>query len=191
MPTRLAALTLLTLLPAFPQSPLSAATFGGSGNDSIRSMTVDASGNIWVVGTTFSADLPMLNAFQTANSGTQVVVSTDAGATWKPLSSPLSDVTQRQRTAMAVDPANASTVYAGSGNDVCKSIDAGRHFHCVALPSASFATLTSLAIDPHQSTTVYASLTNPGGCLQKYGWRANLGPTPVWDCQAPPSIPLS
>lgn len=163
MPTRLAALTLLTLLPAFPQSPLSAATFGGSGNDSIRSMTVDASGNIWVVGTTFSADLPMLNAFQTANSGTQVVVSTDAGATWKPLSSPLPDVTQQQRTAMAVDPANASTLYAGSGNDVCKSIDAGRNFHCVALPLASFATLTSLAIDPHQPATVFASLTNPGG----------------------------
>ena len=160
---RLAALTLLALLPAFSQSPLSSTTFGGTGSDSIRSMAVDASGNIWVVGTTFSADLPLLNAFQTTNAGTQVVVSTDAGATWKPLSSPQPNVNQQQPAIMAVDPTNASTLYVGSGNNVCKSIDAGRHFHCVALTLASFATLTSLAIDPHQPATVYASLTNPGG----------------------------
>jgi uncharacterized protein (TIGR03437 family) len=125
-------------------------------------MAVDAAGNIWVVGTTFSTDLPLLNAFQTINSGTQVVFSTDAGATWNPLSSPQPNANyDRQPATMAVDPTNASTLYVGSGSNVCKSTDAGHHFNCVALPVV--ATLTSLAIDPRQPATVYASLATPGG----------------------------
>ena len=111
MLTRFAALALFTLLPAFSQ--LSTRIFGGSGDDSIGSMAVDASGNIWVVGTTFSADLPLLNAFQAINSGTQVVFSTDAGATWNPLSSPQPGANFEQPATMAVDPTNASILYVG------------------------------------------------------------------------------
>src|SRR5450432_2229834 len=103
MLTRFSVLVLLTLRPAFPQNTISTATFGGTGSDAIRSMAVDASGNIWVVGTTFSADLPLLNAFQNTNSGTQVVFSSDSGATWNPLSSPRPNVTQQQPAKMAVD----------------------------------------------------------------------------------------
>ncbi len=164
---RLSALALFILLPAYSQTLLNSATFGGADSDSIRSMAVDASGNVWVVGTTFSADLPILNAFQPANKGPQVVVSMDAGATWKPLSSPRPGaLPQLQPAIMAVDPTNVSTLYVGSGNQICKSTDGGLHFHCVVLQVASSATLTSLAIDPRQPATLYASVSIPAGVFK-------------------------
>ncbi len=166
MPTRIAALTFLTLLSAFSQNVLNTTTVGGSGSDTIRSMAVDASGNIWVVGTTFSADLPVLNPFQAANSGTQVVVSTDAGATWKPLSSPQPNANTSQPAIMAVDPINPSTLYVGSANNVCKSTDGGQQFHCAALPLTSPETLKALAIDPVHSDVVYAGLTGATAILK-------------------------
>jgi uncharacterized protein (TIGR03437 family) len=143
---------------------LSDASFGGSGNDSMRGVAVDASGNIYVVGTTFSFDLPLLNPFQAVNSGTQLIYSTDAGATWKPLSNPFASSTP---SALAVDPTISSTLYVAAGNTACKSIDGGQHFHCVALAFASPQTsITSLAIDPRQPATLYASATTLGGVFK-------------------------
>ena len=166
MPTRFAALTFLTLLPAFSQNVLNTTSVGGSGSDSIRSMAVDASGNIWVVGTTFSADFPVINPFQAANSGTQVVVTTDAGATWKPLSSPQPNAGSSQPAILAVDPRNTSTLYVGSANNVCKSTDGGLHFHCATLPLTSPETLEALAVDPVHSAIVYAGLTGSTAILK-------------------------
>jgi uncharacterized protein (TIGR03437 family) len=145
---------LLTLLAL----PLTAATFGGSAKDSISSMALDASGNIWIVGTTFSADLPLINPFQATNKGTQLLSSNDSGATWTPLSSPQPNLAQGQTVQFAIDPTTPSTLYIGSANNICKSTDSGIHFACTALPSG---TLTSLAIDPRQPATIYASLTSP------------------------------
>jgi uncharacterized protein (TIGR03437 family) len=165
MPTRLA-LAALTLLPAFAQNVLPSTTVGGSGSDSIRSMAVDASGNIWVVGTTFSADLPLLNSFQATNKGTQVVFSTDGGATWKPLSTPQPNANSTQPATIAVDPTNSSTLYVGSAGNVCKSVDAGFRFHCAALPLTSPGTLKALAIDPLHPATIYAGLAGPTSVLK-------------------------
>ncbi len=64
--------------------PFTDFSFGGSANDSISGVAIDAAQNIYVAGTTFSADLPLRNASQTVNSGTQLIYSTDAGASWKP-----------------------------------------------------------------------------------------------------------
>src|ERR1051326_2000762 len=115
------------------QSSLMAAafSFGGSGTDSIHGITTDASGNIYVVGTTYSADLPMLNAFQPVNSGTQIVYSPDAGATWIPLQSPLAPGPGSYPTLqIAVDPANAATLSVTAGPTFCRSQDAGKSFQC-------------------------------------------------------------
>jgi len=43
--------------------------FGGSASDSATGVAVDPSGNVLVTGTTFSSDLPMLNAFQSTLAG--------------------------------------------------------------------------------------------------------------------------
>src|SRR5271165_2109938 len=167
MPIRLTLLAFLTLFHAFPQDPLSEISYGGSANDAIRAVTTDASGNIYVVGTTFSSDLPLLHPFQSVNSGTQVLSSTDAGVSWTPRSNPVPSATPLQPLTAAVDPTSASTLYVGSGTTVCKSIDAGQHFHCVALPPAlTIGTITALGIEPRRPTTLYAARTNTRGVLK-------------------------
>ncbi len=81
-------LAFFTISLGLSQNPLTDFVFGGSGIDSARGVTAGSSGNIYVVGTTSSYCFPVLNAFQNADTGTQVIYSTDAGATWKPLSTP-------------------------------------------------------------------------------------------------------
>src|ERR1700746_2224994 len=81
-------LSFFALFPGLSQTPLLDLTFGGSNNASMHGVTVDSSGNIYVTGTTYSSDLTVQNAFQPVNSGTQVIYSTDSGASWMPLQSP-------------------------------------------------------------------------------------------------------
>src|SRR5438552_5761584 len=88
MRIRTVLLIFLTIPPVLSQNVLTDYSFRGAGIDSARGIAVDSSGNIYTVGSTASFDFPVLNAFQNANSGTQVVYSTDAGATWKPVTSP-------------------------------------------------------------------------------------------------------
>lgn len=162
MLSKLALIAVSSFSFAFAQNSLSSISFGGSGADYIKSMAIDAGGNVWVVGTTFSADLPVAKEFQGANKGTQLLSSSDGGLTWNSASSPVPNASQQSPAVMAVDPSNSSTLYVGSGGQVCKSTDSGIHFHCVVLVSSTFQGLTSLAVDPKQPATIYASMTNPG-----------------------------
>jgi photosystem II stability/assembly factor-like uncharacterized protein len=149
----------------FSQNPIADLTFGGAGNDSIHGVTVDSSGAIYVAGTTYSADLPIQNAFQPVNSGTQVVYSTDAGASWQPLQSPLATA-PNPNLEIAVDPTNASVLYAASGSALCKSLDAGHQFQCANLPVLSSGTISSLVVDPRTPSTVYLTASAPGGLFK-------------------------
>ena len=157
MIARTALLTLFLITASFSQSPFKDFSFGGSANDSIHGIGVDAAQNIYVAGTTFSADLPLLNAMQSVNTGTQLIYSTDAGATWKPLSSPFPKATPIQPLIAAVDPSNPLTVYVGSGPQLCKSVDGGHQFHCVAVSTNAGDNMGALVIDPKQPNTLFAN----------------------------------
>ena len=167
MPNRIALFAIFATALGFSQNPLKSLTFGGSGNDAANGVAVDSAGNIYVVGSTTSFDLPVLNASQAGNTGTQVIVSQDAGATWKPLATPFPMPTQLQSVVIAVDPTNAQTVYVGSGSSVCKSIDGGAHFQCVSIDFKSApASITSLVVDPQQASTLYLSASPDGGVFR-------------------------
>ncbi len=164
MRLRVVLLVSLVVAPGFAQRVRTSITLGGSGNSAINAATVDSFGNIYVVGTTFSFEFPLRNAFQGANSGTQLIFSTDAGATWKPLVAPFPSSTPLQPLAIAVDPTDSQTAYLASGNSVCKSTDGGKQFKCTTLAFASVqTTISSLAIDPQQPLTIYLSATVDGG----------------------------
>jgi hypothetical protein len=163
----LALLALLTQVPGTAQSPLSTLSSGGSGNDSISAVALDPSGNIYVTGTTTSFDLPLLNPFQPANTGTQLVMSVNSGASWSAVSNPFPNETPLQGLTLAADPTNARNVYVASAATVCRSADAGQHFQCSALPGVTSQTaVTALAVDPHQPSTLYASASAGGGVFK-------------------------
>jgi hypothetical protein len=167
VPRRVFPLLLLVVFAGHSQRPRDSLTFGGSGNSSINATAVDPSGNIYVTGTTTSFDFPLRNAFQAANSGTELIYSANAGATWTPLGNPLPATTPLASLVIAADPTNFQIIYAASGPNICKSANAGQQFHCVALTFASFeTTLTSLVIDPQQPSTLYASATTNGGVFK-------------------------
>ena len=175
--TRLFLLVVSVIGAAFSQNLPTSFTFTGSANDAIRGVAIDAQQNIYVAGTTSSGDLPLRNAYQPVNSGTQLIYSSDAGATWKPLSSPFNSLQQSvgsglfpsplQPLNIVPDPTNASTFYAFAGPILCKSTDSGQHVNCTAISfAATQPNITSLAIDPKQPNTIYLSASVIGGVLK-------------------------
>jgi photosystem II stability/assembly factor-like uncharacterized protein len=161
---RVSIVFILIALPSAGQT-LSTHIYGGSGNDSINGVAVDGSGNIYAVGTTTSFDLPLLHPSQSANTGTQLVYSPDAGVTWKPLVnlSPPANF-YLEPIQIAIDPTNPLVVYAGDGAQVFKSVDGGQHFSAgVTLPGVGMqGYVSSLAIDPTEPSLVYATALDGG-----------------------------
>src|SRR5436309_2703471 len=56
--------------------------FGGTGSDAGTAVAVDASGNVYITGTTTSLDFPVKNGFQPRIGGAPVRASNDNGKTW-------------------------------------------------------------------------------------------------------------
>src|ERR1017187_7232903 len=157
-------------LVVFLLQPLSAQTlvthtYGGSGSDAPNAITTDTAGNIYVAGTTTSFDLPLLNPAQPVNSGTQLVYSTNAGFTWKPLANlpgAYMPYLAPQTMPIAVDPTNPEIFYLSSNGLVFKTTDGGRHFASTMLLPAGYTDITIL-IDPSNPSTLYASIGVAGG----------------------------
>lgn len=156
---RICAFLLFSALSLSAQT-LTSQTYGGSGSDAANGIATDSAGNIYLVGTTTSFDLPLLNPAQSQNSGTQLIVSTNAGFTWQPLSNLPSPVTPYQLTQtlpIAVDPTNSAAFYVGFNGMVFKTTDGGVHFaSTVLLPSADTQEI-SIVIDPSNPSTLYAT----------------------------------
>ena len=101
-----------------------------------------------------------------ANGG--IFKSIDAGATWNPI---FDDYAYLAIGAIAIDPNNTDTVYAGTGdvnfgggshlgNGVYKTTDAGQNWQYMGLDETSI--ITKLRVDPTNSNRVFASTLGNG-----------------------------
>src|SRR5947199_25191 len=123
-PSRLTALVGTILLFAFPGYSAESALrftkiFGGSGNESVTAMTTDPAGFVILAGQTSSYEFPVTDG--SLNTGTQFVVTLDAGITWRPLS----NLPSGTPTVIAVDSGTPPVWYAAGTTGIFKSVDAG------------------------------------------------------------------
>ena len=138
------------------------AAFGGGDEDYSSGIAVDAEGNAYITGKTFSLDFPVSQAFQGKLTSGGLLKS-KGGADWVSLDSELAVVDEGIFSgtivkALAADPHSAAIVYAGTywfgHNSVSKSTDGGATWSLTRLPNE----IAFITVDPQNNSTVYAGV---------------------------------
>lgn len=138
-------------------SGLSTARFTGFGTQSIQAMTSDAAGNIYVAGTTSSADFHTKNAAQPVMGEGLLMRSLDRGQTWEKIPGPPIAI-----ASVASHPTNPQTLFVGAPNGIYRTVDGGKTWRHVARWIASDfeagypPPFVNIAIDPTNPRDVYA-----------------------------------
>ena len=127
---------------------------GGSSSDSANAIAVSAAGVAHVGGGSYSVNFPAVNALGGHQDVGSVRVSTNAASTFSPTALSLSGISVQ---TLAVDPTNASRIYAGTTVGVYRSQDGGASWSPVT-NALSFRNVLALAIDPNTPCTVYAGI---------------------------------
>lgn len=128
---------------------------GGSQGQAIAGVGADSQGNVYVAGSTSSADFPVKSAWQPHRGGSAVLRIDGPGGQWQNLYSfGLNSV-----TALSADPRNPNTVYAAAADGLLHSTDAGATWTALGHPDG---TLYGLAIDPSASNVLYAATIGNG-----------------------------
>jgi hypothetical protein len=135
---------------------------GGSFSDRANAIAVDPGGNVHVVGITYSTDFPSASPIQANLTTRPFFRTTSAGSTW---SASATGLTATGVSALAIDPTNPATLYAGNSlagdvaASVFKSTDGGATWN----PSSGgmpFMSVNVLAIAPATPSTLYAGTLN-------------------------------
>jgi uncharacterized protein (TIGR03437 family) len=129
---------------------LSIASFAGVAGDSIQAVARDASGNVYVAGTTFSAQFPVKNAEQPVFGDAALLRSVDLGVTWRRATNPPGGA-----NSLTVDPVTPQVIFASGPQGLFKSTDSGESWKAVNAASGN------VAIDPGNHLRV-AMLTSAG-----------------------------
>ena len=128
---------------------------GGSGDDIANSVTVDSSSNAYLAGQTESNDFPATeHGFQTGLGGSPLYKTDDGGKNW----TAATGLSNRTLNALAIDPVDPSTMYAGLGDcthggGIFKSTDGGQNWRASGLLNN---VIRAIAVDPKSPSTVYA-----------------------------------
>jgi photosystem II stability/assembly factor-like uncharacterized protein len=129
---------------------------GGSDDEDGSGIAVDADGDAYVTGYTFSKDFPVTNAFQATKTGNQAFRSTNSGGSWSASDSGLSLV--HQLFDIAIDPAHPATLYSATNQGVFKSTDRGTTWRLAGTdPDISLASYSNsnLAVDPSDTSIIF------------------------------------
>jgi uncharacterized protein (TIGR03437 family) len=151
--------------PARPRRPsesfesaikkLTLASFGGSSQDSIAAAAVDSNGDIYVAGTTYSANFPVRNAEQPSFADSSILRTTNLGVTWTRVANPPGGA-----TSLAPDPTSPQILFAGTPTGIYKSSDGGQTWQ------ASYSEVAKLVgVNPGNHLQV-AALSNSGQLLR-------------------------
>lgn len=128
-----------------------------------------------------------------AATGIGMYKTTDAGADWTPLNNGI-PANSGAMDAVAVDPENSQTVYAGTeAAGVFKSIDGGANWQ-VSTTGITDPIVMSLAVNPANSQRVFAGTWNDGLFESTDGgdsWSAAAGLQPglIWAIAIDPKTP--
>jgi len=126
-------------------------SLAGGREDRATGVAVDASGNAYVTGSTYSPDFPTRNAFQPRPVVAVVYRSTDGGKVWTPSDAGLPTGV----LMLAVDPQAPSTIYAATDRGVAKSIDDGQTWKAVNSGIQNL-NIVFVTLDPGAPSTLYA-----------------------------------
>jgi photosystem II stability/assembly factor-like uncharacterized protein len=112
--------------------------------------------------------------------------TTDGGTTWSPIDTGL---LSPELNALAVDPTNPDTVYAGANESIFKTVDAGATWTGSDVPGL----INAIAVDPLSPSTVYAAgysgaLKSTDGGSTWTGINNGLADTFLLDVVVHPSI---
>ena len=138
---------------------------GGQGFESGRGIAIDSANNIYVAGSSDSGDFPIVaGALRTKSP---LYKSIDGAASWSNDNygfggAVSSSFGGSQVTALVINPAQPSTIYAGSGNGVFKSTNGGRTWTPMNNGLTS-RNVTALVIHPSAINTLYVAVSSFGG----------------------------
>ena len=124
----------------------------GSGVDSFAGLGVDAQGNTYIAGSTYSNAFPVKAAAQSHIASAGLYRIDGAGSAYAVLGLTASYV-------VAVDPLNPTTIYASSTGKLLKSTDGGASFSTLPLATSE---IFGLAINPANDQILYAATLDQG-----------------------------
>ena len=126
---------------------------GGSVQAGATAITVASTGEVWVAGTTASADFPLVDPLQNSLGARPLWKSTNSGTTWTPIDNLPFALPQM----LLVDPTTQTTLYAATADlGVFKSVNGGVTWTQTNTGIAT-TNVAVLAIDPANPQILYAA----------------------------------
>jgi photosystem II stability/assembly factor-like uncharacterized protein len=142
----------ITKLNADGSSLVYSTYIGGGAQDACAGISIDDSGNAYLVGSTTSNSFPVTNALQHTNATDLALKSNDGAIAWAVAQNRLAADDVR---SLVVDPATTSTIYAATDEGVFKTTDSAGTWR-PANEGLTALDVRALTIDPKNSSVLYA-----------------------------------
>jgi len=129
---------------------------GGHASESGTGVAVDAAGNAYFTGSTYSTDFPTLNPLQATKKGNNIFKSTDAGDNWAVRENGLSNAFIFD---LEIVPGSPNVIYAATDVGVFKTTDGGGNWVNTGGLLLGRA-VEDVAVNPANTSVVFATADN-------------------------------